>query len=86
MLRLLLLHLLLAELTQRHAFDHLAGTATATLSADAVTGEHPRVLGTATLAGIHHQAATLERHAGERAGHDFCFRAMQDERAQIDMA
>ena len=36
--------------------------------------------------GIDHQAAALQRHAGQRAGHDLGFRAMQDEGAQIDMA
>ena len=47
--------------------------------------QHPGVLRAAALAGIHHQAAALERDAGQRAGHDLGFGAMQDEGAQIDM-
>ena len=47
-------------------------------------GQHPGVLGTAALAGVHDQRAFLERHPGQAAGQDPDVVAVVDgERAQV---
>nr|WP_254126906.1 hypothetical protein [Aquihabitans sp. G128] len=52
-----------------------------------VVGQHPRVLGTAALAGVHHQAALGQRHPGQAAGQDPDLLAVVDgEGAQVEVA
>ena len=48
-------------------------------------GQHPGVLRAAALAGIDHQRAALQRHAGQRAGGDHDLLAGQDEGPQVDV-